>query len=688
MVEEMSNNDNDKLNQLSKHEVRDEDKALTTNTGTHIEEDDFILKAGERGPALIEDFQFIKKMMHFTKERIPERVVHARGTGAHGEFELHKSMEEYTSADFLQRPGEKTPVFARISTLQGSKGSADTVRDIRGFALKFYTQEGNFDLTALSFAVFFIHDPMKFPDLVHATKPEPKDEIPQAQTAHDNYWDFISQNQETAHGVMWLMSDRGIPRSYRTMGAFGVNTYKWINKKGEAFFVKYHFKPMLGVHSFVWDECQKVAGKDPDFHRKDLMNAIDMGNYPQWEFGVQILPEKDEFMFDFDILDDTKLWPEELVPVTPVGKLTLNKNVDNFFAETEQVAFNPANLVPGIDISNDPIIQGRMLAYEDTHMHRLGGPNFNQIPINRPISPVNNYERDGFNQMNVFEGNINYKKNSDPNGLHTTTRRDGGYHFHMEDVKGQKIKGRPDKFVDFFTQAKLFYNSLEPVEKMHLIQAFQFELSKVKKESIKQNVVNMFANVDETMAYEIAKYLGLEVNKSEPIQNQGEGGREKFEYKGKSVDKSEALSQEKTPKMAKGLKLAILVTEDTDIKEINTIVKDMKKEEVVIEWVGEKLGKINGDIEIKETLYTSYPVLYDGIFVTSMKGIKNENLHLLEAFIEETYNHYKPILFCEDGKKNLKEKYLNEPGVMAIKTGEEGLREMKQIRFWDRNIAK
>ncbi len=557
--------DNQKLNHLARHQVKDQDKALTTSTGTQVTEDDFILKAGERGPALIQDFQFINKIMHFTKERIPERVVHARGTGAHGELELYHSMEAYTCADFLQRPGEKTPVFARISTLQGSKGSPDTVRDIRGFALKFYTQEGVFDLTALNFAVFFIHDPMKFPDLVHATKPEPKTEVPQAQTAHDNYWDFISQNQEAAHGVMWLMSDRGIPRSYRTMEAFGVNTYKWINQKGEVFFVKYHFKPLLGVHSFVWDECQKVAGKDPDFHRKDLMDAIDMGIYPEWEFGVQILPEKDEFMFDFDILDDTKLWPEEIIPVTPVGKLTLNKNVDNFFAETEQAAFNPANLVPGIDISNDPIIQGRMLAYQDTHMHRLGGPNFNQIPINRSISPVHNYERDGFNQMNVFSENTDYKKNSDPRGLHTTAKENGGYHFHMEDVKGKKIKGRPDQFVDFFTQPRMFYNSLEAVEKKHLIQAFQFELSKVKKESIRQNVVNMFANVDQNMADEIAGYLGLKATQSDPIQNQGQGGKEKFTYKGKSVDKSDALSQEKTPKMAKGLKLAILITQDTDL---------------------------------------------------------------------------------------------------------------------------
>lgn len=679
---------NEKQEDLEQHRVTDTDAGITTNTGVKLEEDDFILKAGERGPALLQDFNFIKKILHFTNERIPERVVHARGTGAHGELEVYESMEAFTSADFLQRPGEKTPVFARISTLQGSRGSADTVRDIRGFALKFYTQEGIFDLTALSIGVFLIHDPMKFPDLVHAQKPEPQDEVPQAQSAHDNFWDFVSQNQETAHGVMWIMSDRGIPKSYRTMQTFGVNTYKWINKKGETFFVKYHFKPVLGAHSFVWDECQKVAGKDPDFHRKDLMEAIDKGHYPQWEFGVQILPEKDEFMFDFDILDDTKLWPEELIPITPVGKLTLNKNVDNFFAETEQAAFNPANLVPGIDISNDPVLQGRMLAYEDTHMHRLGGPNFTQIPINRSINSIHNYQRDGFNQMNINTETINYKKNSDPNGLHLTDMEDGGYHFHPEDVQGKKIKGRPHKFVDFFTQAKMFYNSLEPVEQKHLIQAFQFELSKVKKEHVRQNVVNMFANVDQDMADQIADYLGLKAKKSEPIQNQGQGGEEEFEYKGKSVEKSPSLSMEDTPKSVKTMKLAVLVTKDSDVKEIMDIVEEMKKEDVVVEWVGEKLGKLNKDIEIKETLYTTYPVLYDAILVSSMKGIMDKNVHLLDAFIEETYNHFKPILVYKDGNKNLKEKHKDEPGVMDINSSKDGLKVMEKMRFWDRNIAK
>lgn len=679
--------ENDKTKDLDEFKVEDKDKSLTTNVGIPVEEDDFILKAGERGPALLQDFQFHQKMMHFTNERIPERVVHARGTGVHGVFELEKSMEEYTYADFLQNPGDKTPVFTRFSTFQGFRGSPDTVRDVRGFSVKFYTRQGNFDLTALSFPVFFIHDPMKFPDLVHAAKPEPKTEIPQAQTAHDNFWDFVSQNQETAHATMWLMSDRGIPRSYRTMGGFGVNTYKWINKKGEVFFVKYHLKPKQGVHSFVWDECQKVAGKDPDFHRKDIMEAIELGKYPQWEFGVQLLPQKDEFMFDFDILDDTKLWPEELIPVTHVGTLTLNKNVDNFFSETEQSAFNPANVVPGIDVSNDPIIQGRMYAYLDTHIHRLGGPNFNQLPINKPISDVNNYQRDGFNQMNIFAENINYKKNSEKDSLHLNSSEEGPYHFDMEEVNGNKLKGRAQRFLDFFTQPKLLLNSLTPVERKHMIEGFQFELSKVKKEHIRQNVVDMFANVDEDMAKEIADYLGLKAKKSKPIQNVGQGGNEKYEFKGKSVEKSEALSQEKTNKTPVGLKLAALVTASTDLGKIKSMVNSMQNDGITVEWVGETLGKLSEDIEITKTLYNTYPVLYDGILVTPMEKIKKENIHLLDNFITETFNHYKPILIVENGDKNLNDKYKGKDGVIQIKSGKEGTENMTKMRFWNREIS-
>ena len=671
----MDRKDNLNNHHLDKFKIDNKNKPITTNAGSNIEDDDLVLKAGLRGPALMQDFNFVKKIMHFTKERIPERVVHARGTGAHGYLEVTNSMEQYTKAVFLQKIGQKTPAFIRISTLQGSKGSADTVRDIRGFALKFYTEDGNYDLTALTFPVFFINDPMKFPDLVHATKPEPRDEIPQAQTAHDNYWDFVSQNHETAHAVMWAMSDRGIPRSYRSMDAFGVNTYKWINEHGKVFFVKYHFKPLIGTYSLLWDEAQKIAGKDPDYHRKDLMDAIKMKNYPQWKFGVQIIPEEDEFMFDFDILDPTKLWPEEVVPVKEVGILTLNKNVDNFFAETEQVAFNPANLIPGIDVSNDPIIQGRMLAYEDTHMHRLGGPNFNQIPINRPINEVNNYERDGFSQMYIHTSPINYTKNSSEDSLYVEHESENAYHFHKEKVEGVKIKGKPRQFYDFYSQASMFYSSLTSIEKEHLIKAFQFELSKVKKENIRQNVVNMFSNVDYYMAEEIANYLGLEIEKDEKIDLE------------QSITISKAISQNHLPKSPDGLKIAILVTNEKEFESLKNISIYLNSKKIMTEWISNKIGKVNDDILIKESFYTAYPVLYDGIIVGDMTKIEEENIPQFEMFIKETYNHYKPIFYTLDAKY-IMEKYIDEPGIGCIDNlkNEEIYNMISQIRFWDRNL--
>ncbi|HEY4543680.1 MAG TPA: catalase, partial [Tissierellaceae bacterium] len=667
----MDRKDNLNNHHLDKFKIDNKNKPITTNAGSNIEDDDLVLKAGLRGPALMQDFNFVKKIMHFTKERIPERVVHARGTGAHGYLEVTNSMEQYTKAVFLQKIGQKTPAFIRISTLQGSKGSADTVRDIRGFALKFYTEDGNYDLTALTFPVFFINDPMKFPDLVHATKPEPRDEIPQAQTAHDNYWDFVSQNHETAHAVMWAMSDRGIPRSYRSMDAFGVNTYKWINEHGKVFFVKYHFKPLIGTYSLLWDEAQKIAGKDPDYHRKDLMDAIKMKNYPQWKFGVQIIPEEDEFMFDFDILDPTKLWPEEVVPVKEVGILTLNKNVDNFFAETEQVAFNPANLIPGIDVSDDPIIQGRMLAYEDTHMHRLGGPNFNQIPINRPINEVNNYERDGFSQMYIHTSPINYTKNSSEDSLYVEHESENAYHFHKEKVEGVKIKGKPRQFYDFYSQASMFYSSLTSIEKEHLIKAFQFELSKVKKENIRQNVVNMFSNVDYYMAEEIANYLGLEIEKDEKIDLE------------QSITISKAISQNHLPKSPDGLKIAILVTNEKEFESLKNISIYLNSKKIMTEWISNKIGKVNDDILIKESFYTAYPVLYDGIIVGDMTKIEEENIPQFEMFIKETYNHYKPIFYTLDAKY-IMEKYIDEPGIGCIDNlkNEEIYNMISQIRFW------
>ncbi|MEP6936087.1 MAG: catalase, partial [Nitrospirota bacterium] len=385
---------------------------LTTNQGLRINDDQNSLKAGERGPSLLEDFHFREKITHFDHERIPERVVHARGSAAHGYFQVYKSLAPLTKAAFLQDPSVKTPVFVRFSTVVGSRGSSDLARDARGFAVKFYTKQGNYDLVGNNMPVFFIQDALKFPDLVHAVKPEPHHEMPQAAAAHDTFWDFISLTPESMHMVMWVMSDRALPRSYRMMEGFGVHTFRLLNDKDQALFVKFHWKPLLGLHSVMWDEAQKISGKDPDFHRRDLWEAIENGAYPEWEFGIQIVEEKDEHKFDFDLLDPTKLIPEELVPVQRIGKMTLNRNPDNFFAETVQVAFHPGHLVSGIDFSNDPLLQGRLFSYTDTQLIRLGGPNFHEIPINRPVCPVHNMNRDGFHRQTVAKGRINYEPSS------------------------------------------------------------------------------------------------------------------------------------------------------------------------------------------------------------------------------------------------------------------------------------
>ncbi len=394
-------NKDTKQEQLNLFRMNHDMESLSTNQGLRINDTDDSLKAGSRGPTLMEDFHFREKLTHFDHERIPERVVHARGFGAHGYFQVYESLADLSKAKFLQDPSVKTPVFVRFSTVVGSRGSADTVRDVRGFASKFYTEEGNYDLVANNIPVFFIQDGIKFPDIVHSIKPEPHNEIPQASSAHDTFWDFVVSTPELAHMIMWLMSDRAIPRSFRMMEGFGVNTFRMVNEQGQAHFVKFHWKPLLGVHSLVWDEAQKISGKDPDFHRGDLWNAIEDGEYPEYELGIQVLPEDQEFAFEFDILDATKFWPEELIPVRRVGKMTLNRNVDNFFAETEQVAFHPGNVVPGIDFTNDPLLQGRLFSYIDTQLIRLGGPNFHEIPVNRPVAQVHNNQRDGYHRMTI-----------------------------------------------------------------------------------------------------------------------------------------------------------------------------------------------------------------------------------------------------------------------------------------------
>ncbi|HEY4543186.1 MAG TPA: catalase, partial [Tissierellaceae bacterium] len=528
---------NKKLDQMKNYHENSKEKNITTNQGVNVSEDNFTLRASDRGPSLLQDFHFQEKLRHFDRERIPERVVHARGTGAHGIFEVENSMKDYTSAKFLQEKGSITPVFIRFSTVQGFRGSPDTVRDARGMAIKFYTEDGNYDIPGISFPVFFIQDAIKFPDFIHAVKPEPDTEVPQGQTAHDSFWDFVSTNEEAMHSVMWAMSDRGIPRSYRTMEGFGVHSFKWINEKNEVYFVKYHFTPQLGVHSLVWDEAQKIAGKDPDFHRKDLYEAIENNNYPKWDMFVQILEEKDEFIFDFDILDPTKLWPEEIVPKTKVGTITLNKNVDNFFAETEQVAFSPANLVPGITFSNDPLLQGRIFSYADAHVYRLGGPNFEQIPINMPLNKVNNNQRDGFFTTHVNTNKVNYTNNA-RNDNNPSPNKESGYHHDYYSYDGHVNYGRPDKFLDYFTQPKLYFNSLSKIEQQHLIEAVKFELSKVKSNAVRQNVINTFDKIDTTISKELSKYFNLPIEDKEIVNDDIGNIKKDYSYEGKSVEKS------------------------------------------------------------------------------------------------------------------------------------------------------
>lgn len=627
---------NSKQRQLDEFRTDDAGKKLTTNQGLRVSEDEHSLKAGDRGPTLMEDFHFREKLTHFDHERIPERIVHARGFGAHGHFELYESMAEYTKAKFLQDPAVKTPVFVRFSTVAGSRGSADTVRDVRGFATKFYTEEGNFDLVGNNIPVFFIQDAIKFPDLIHSVKPEPHNEMPQAASAHDTFWDFVANNTESAHMIMWHMSDRAIPRSYRMMEGFGVHTFRFVNAEGKAHFVKFHWKPLLGTHSLEWDEAQKIAGKDPDFHRRDLWESIEMGNYPEYEFGVQMISEEDEFSFDFDILDPTKLWPEELVPVKRIGKMTLNRNVDNVFAETEQAAFHPGHVVPGIDFSNDPLLQGRLFSYTDTQLLRLGGPNFHEIPINRPIAPIHNNQRDGFHRMTINQGQVSYHKNSLANNSpEPAAAEEGGYIHYAEKVEGRKVQRRSDSFKDHYSQARLFWNSMSEAEKQHIIKAFHFEVGKVKDMSVRQQIVEMFANVDAELSMAIAEGIGVE-----PLA----GAKEQ-----PPVSSSPALSQENTVKTPKTRKVAILVEEGFNGAELNRVLTAMKEAGIQAETISSRLGMVTSSdgkaLRIDSSFLTADSVLYDAVYVLGGEanvGALLPNKRAL-SFVGDAYRHYKAI---------------------------------------------
>ncbi len=669
---------NSKNKQLDQFRIQNAGKKMTTNQGLKVSNDEDSLKAGVRGPTLLEDFHLREKITHFDHERIPERVVHARGYAAHGEFELYQSMKDYTKAGFLQKPGSTTPVFVRFSTVVGNKGSKDTARDVRGFATKFYTEEGNFDLVANNMPVFFIQDAMKFPDIVHAIKPEPRTEMPQASSAHDTFWDWVANNQESAHMVMWLMSDRGIPRSWRMMEGFGVHTFRFVNQEGKATFVKFHWKPQLGVHSLVWNEAQVIGGVDPDYHRRDLWESINRGAYPVYELGVQMIDEESEFMFDFDILDPTKIWPEEIVPVQLIGKLTLNKNVDNVFAETEQVAFHPGNVVPGIDFTNDPLLQGRLFSYVDTQLLRLGGPNFAEIPINRPICPFHNNQRGGFSRQRIDVDQVSYHKNSLANNTPaTSTPEEGGYTHYQEKVEGRVIQARSDSFKDFFSQARLFWNSMSPVEKKHITDAFNFEVGKVKSRSVRQQVVDMFVKVDKQLATEIADYVG--VNRP----------------RGTNVNVSEispALSQENTNFYPFSLRVAVLIGNDFNGKEVKNVIEMFQQYGVFYDFVGERIGIITGDdgtrIETNETFITTNPTLFDALYVVGGSADDQEKFdEEIYTYINEAYKQYKPI-----GVATTANNFDIEaaPGVVFAENNpnfaEEFVAAIAVQRFWNRKV--
>lgn len=656
-MKENLNSENQKIKDLQQDTESGQGHRMNTNTGVPINDDQNSLKAGDLGATLLEDFIMREKITHFDHERIPERVVHARGSGAHGVFRVYESLSHLTKAHFLQDPSAETPVFVRFSTVAGSRGSTDLARDVRGFAVKFYTQEGNFDLVGNNIPVFFIQDAIKFPDLVHAVKPEPDNEMPQAASAHDTFWDFISLMPESAHMIMWIMSDRAIPRSYRMMEGFGVHTFRLINEKGESHFVKFHWKPLLGVHAVAWDEAQIISGKDPDFHRRDLWEAIDSGNYPEFELGIQVVPEEDEFKFDFDLLDPTKIIPEELVPVQRIGRLTLNRNPHNFFAETEQSAFHIGHIVPGIDFTNDPLLQGRLFSYTDTQLIRLGGPNFQEIPINRPIVKVHNNQRDGYMRQMINRGKTSYHPNSLENGdPRQASVSEGGFTSYGERIDAKKVRSRSRSFFDHFSQARLFFNSQSEPEKDHIIDALSFELGKVVNIAVRERMIGILTQIDRGLATAVALNLRLQVpkepeypiNKSfpadadvdayQPVQAEG------------ALDKSPALSMANTVKDSIATrKVAFLVADGVDAESVNVVRQILQGEKAIVDLIAPRQGFVmtaqNEQMEVQHSFLTVDSVLYDAVYVPG----GTNSAATLEAdpdavhFLNQAFKHCKPI---------------------------------------------
>jgi catalase len=703
--------DNSKSEDLAKNTVVSDGEFLTTNQGLRINDDHNSLKVGDRGPTLLEDFQLREKITHFDHERIPERIVHARGNAAHGYFELTDSMTQFTKAKFLQKVGTRTPVFVRFSTVAGSRGSTDLARDARGFAVKFYTEEGIYDLVGNNIPVFFIQDAMIFPDLIHAVKPEQDNEMPQAASAHDTFWDFISLTPESIHMIMWAMSDRAIPRSQRMMEGFGVHTFRFVNEENNSVFVKFHWKPVLGVHSVTWDEAQKISGKDSDFHRRDLWEAIESGNFPEWNFGVQIVEEKDEFKFNFDLLDPTKLIPEELVPVQIIGKMVLNRNPDNFFAETEQVAFHPGHIVSGIDFSNDPLLQGRLFSYTDTQLIRLGGPNFQEIPINRPVSPVHNNQRDGFMRQAINPGKSAYNPNTTGNGCpFQAGEKDGGFVSYNERIDAVKIRNRSKSFFDFFSQATLFYNSQSEYEKNHIISALRFELGKLVNPKLQQRVVGMLTKVDRTLAEKVAIGLGIKVSEPDPLLNHNfPADADPKSYQ--SVDTNSEIKVSKALSMANTVKntiktrnIAVLAADGVDGKSIESYNVAIVAAGGMVKIISPHLGFITsmeGDkIKVDQSLLTTDSVLFDALYLPD--GIESVETLMGEIsvaqFINDSFRHCKAIAANGNGAKlldllllknklksnNGTDNDFSSHGLILDKSPEEFIKAIAMHRFWER----
>jgi catalase len=678
----MQRGEGGELHQIAEGDV----PLLTTAQGGPVSDDQNSLRVGARGPLVMDDFHFREKMFHFDHERIPERVVHARGYGAHGYFETYESLAAYTKADLFQRPGEKTEAFVRFSTVAGNKGSADLARDVRGFAVKLYTQEGNWDLVGNNIPVFFIQDAIKFPDLIHAAKQEPDRAFPQAQTAHDTFWDFISLTPESMNMVMWIMSDRTIPRSFRFMEGFGVHTFRFVNAKDESTFVKFHWKPKLGLQSVAWNEAVKINGADPDFHRRDLWQSIQSGNFPEWELQVQLFDQEFADSFDFDVLDPTKIIPEEILPPVAIGRLVLDRMPDNFFAETEQVAFMTQNVPPGIDFSNDPLLQGRNFSYLDTQLKRLGGPNFTHLPINAPKCPFATFQQDGHMAMRNPVGKVNYQPNSFGVGPRESPTR--GYRHFPAEEQGTKARLRPESFADHYSQARQFYISQTPPEQRHIAAALTFELSKVETAVIRERMVSHLLNIDETLANTVAQKLGFQsmpkpADAAMPTRQ--------------DLEPAPSLSiVERGPQRFEGRKLGILITDGVDAKLLKGLTAAITKEKAVFELIAPKVGGVKASdgswIEVHHMIDGGPSVLFDAVVLLTSAEAMDDLVKEATArdFVADAFQHCKFIGYDTSAMPLLDKAGIADAldeGVIAL-PGDEGLdgfvSSLGKLRVWGR----